>query len=279
MTTKAASMPVLRPYLLVLPVVIYLALFFLYPVFEVFWLGFTDPHPGLAGYREFFSHGFYLDALLRTFRVAFFVTLACLLLGYPTACIVARASGRLAPYLLAAITIAFWTSYLVKAYAWMIILGGNGPVDKFLTAIGIAGHPRLIYNTTGVYIALIHAMLPYMILTIYAVVRRIDGHYLRASAGLGASPWQQFRTVFLPLSLPGVVNGCTLVFIFTLGFYSTPALLGGPRDMMLPGMIGQQINELLQWGVAGAMTSLLILCSVAIFAVYNRLFGLNRLWG
>lgn len=269
----------LWPYFLALPVFLYLCILFVYPIFEVFWLSISNPHFGLSGYREFFSESFYLEALARTFRVAFVVTVICLLLGYPTACVIARGAGRMAPLLLTAITVAFWTSYLVKAYAWMILLGSNGPIANIFITLGAPTKPKLIYNETGVYIALTHAMLPYMILTIYAVVRKIDSQYLRASASLGAPPWKQFKTVFLPLSLPGVINGCTLVFIFTLGFYSTPALLGGPRDMMLSGLIGQQINELLQWGVAGAMTSVLTVSAIVVFAAYNRLFGLNRLWG
>lgn len=269
----------LWPYVLISPVFIFLCVFFAYPLLDILWTSVSDPAFGISNYKEFFSRAFYIDSFFRTFAMAFIVTAACLLLGYPVACVIARTDGKLAPVLLGAVTIAFWTSYLVRAYAWMVILGSNGPIAQFLKAIGISDPPQLIYNQVGVYTSVIHALLPYMILTVYAVVRKIDRRYLQASASLGAPPFKQFTTVFVPLSLPGVVNGCTLVFIFALGFYATPALLGGTRDMLLPGLIGQQINELLEWGVAGAMTTILIASSILVFAIYNRLFGLNRLWG
>ena len=267
------------PFVLLLPVTVYLLMIFIYPVLNIFWMSVSEPTLGISGYTEFFSTPVYLKALFRTFYVAFIVTIICLLLGYPLAYVIARKGGSLGLALLGIVAISFWTSFLVRTYAWMVILGASGPVIKVMEWLGISPKPQILYNSFSSYLGIIHILLPFMILTIYAVMRKIDPNYLRAATSLGASPIQRFVTVFFPLSLPGVVNGCTLVFIFTLGFYVTPVLLGGPGDTMIAGLIGQQINELLEWGVAGAMTTVLIVATLTILGVYNRFVGLNRLWG
>ncbi len=144
---------------------------------------------------------------------------------------------------------------------------------------GIESPPQMLFNTFSSTLGLVHALTPYMVLIIYAVMRRIDPDHLRAAASLGASPLRAFVHVYFPLSLAGVINGCTLVFIVTLGFYVTPVLLGGPSDQMIAGFIGTQIQELLEWGVASAIATVLLVTALGVLAIYNRFGGLDRLWG
>ena len=152
-------------------------------------------------------------------------------------------------------------------------------VAKLLAWVGFDPVPQILFNSFATTLGMVHILIPYMILSIYAAMQKIDPNHLRAAASLGATPFQGFRTVFLPLSMPGVVNGCTLVFIICLGFYVTPVLLGGPRDQMIAGLIGEQIEELLEWGFASAMAVVLLATTMALLAVYNRLVGLDKLWG
>jgi putative spermidine/putrescine transport system permease protein len=265
--------------ILMLPVAGFLAAFFLFPVINIVYISVTEPGFGIANYLTFVREPPYLSVLGRTFFVSFVVTASCALIAYPLAYVAARLSGIAGLILVVAIALSFWTSYLVRAFAWMVIFGRNGPLSEILNWFGITNQPQMLYTSFSMYVGLIHALVPYMMLTIYAVMSKIDRKYELAATNLGASPIVAFATVYFPLSLPGVVNGCTLVFVFCLGFYVTPELLGGSSDIMLPSMIGKQMNALLDWGLAGAMTTILIGSTLLILAIYNRFFGLNRLWG
>ncbi len=139
--------------------------------------------------------------------------------------------------------------------------------------------PQLLFTSFSSTLGMTHILLPYMVLALYGVMRKIDPSYLRAAEGLGARPFGAFRHVFLPLSLPGVVNGCVLVFTMCLGFYITPILLGTPKDMMISQLISQQIEDLLAWGFASAIAVVLLACTLVLLGVYNRFAGLDRLWG
>lgn len=199
--------------------------------------------------------------------------------AYPLAYVIVRYGGKLATLLLLIVAMSFWTSFLVRTYAWLVILGNKGPVVKFLTWLGFDPVPQVLFNNFSSTLGMVHILIPYMVMSIYAIMRKIDPDNLRAAASLGATPFTAFRTVFFPLSLPGVVNGCTLVFIICLGFYVTPVLLGGPRDQMIAGLIGEQIEELLEWGFASAMAVILLITTMALLWIYNRFVGLEKLWG
>jgi putative spermidine/putrescine transport system permease protein len=214
-----------------------------------------------------------------TFQTSLVVTLACLVLGYPLAYVMARRGGMLAGTLLAVIGISFWTSFLVRTYAWMVILGTKGPIAALSSALGLGAAPQLLFTTGSSMLGMTHILLPYMVMALYGVMKRIDPSHLRAAASLGARPFAGFRHVFLPMSLPGVVNGCLLVFTLCLGFYVTPVLLGSPRDMMISQLIAQQVEELLAWGFASALATVLLAVTLAVLVVYNRVAGLDRLWG
>jgi putative spermidine/putrescine transport system permease protein len=266
------------PWLLLAPALAFLAAFFLVPLGIVGWLSLTDPRLGLENYTALFADGFHARVLAGTFGTALLVTLCCLLAGYPLAYAMVRAGGGLATALLALVAMSFWTSFLVRSYAWMVILGNRGPVASLSRELGW-GAPELLFTRFSSTLAMVHILLPFMVMALYSIMRKIDFNLLRAARSLGAGPFQAFRTVFLPLSAPGIVNGCTLVFIVCLGFYVTPVLLGSPREQMIAGLIGQRVEELLEFGSASALSVLLLATTMLVFWIYNRLFGLDRLWG
>lgn len=271
--------PVFRtPWVLLAPACLFLILAFVIPLARVLILSVTDPTVSLAHYHRVFTTPLYLRVLATTFQASLLVTLACLMLGYPLAYVMARRGGRLAIVLLVAIGVSFWTSFLVRTYSWMVIFGANGPLSALATAAGMKP-PQLLFTTFASTLGMTHILLPYMVMALYAVMRKIDPHHLRAAASLGARPRHAFRHVFLPQSLPGVVNGCLLVFTLCLGFYVTPVLLGSPRDMMISQLIAQQVEELLAWGFASALSVVLLAVTLAVIAVYTRFVGLDRLWG
>jgi len=267
------------PWLLVAPACLFLGLVFVLPLVQVLVLSVTDPAVSLDHYRRVFTTPLYLRVMATTFRTALTVTLLCLVLGYPLAYVMARRGGRLALALLAVIGTSFWTSFLVRTYAWIVILGAKGPVVALAHALGLGPPPQLLFTTFASTLGMTHILLPYMVMALYAVMKKIDANHLRAAASLGAPPLQGFRHVFLPLSLPGVVNGCLLVFTLCLGFYVTPVLLGSPRDMMISQLVAQQVDELLAWGFASALSVVLLAATFTVIGVYTRFVGLDRLWG
>jgi len=269
----------LRAWFLVGPAMLFIGVLFVLPLIRIVVTSVTDPTVSLRNYVEFFSAGLYARVLANTIYTALTVTVCCLLLGYPLAYVIVRRGGTLAVILLLVVGMSFWTSFLVRTYAWMVILGNRGPVVAAFHWFGVDPAPQVLYTRFSSTLGMVHILIPYMVMSLYAAMRKINPDHLRAAASLGASPFQAFRNVYLPLSLPGVVNGCTLVFIICLGFYVTPVLLGGPRDQMIAGLIGEQIQELLEWGLASAMAVVLLATTLALLAIYNRLVGLDKLWG
>jgi putative spermidine/putrescine transport system permease protein len=267
------------PWLLLTPVMIFIAGAFLIPLGYMVWLSVSDPVLSFGNYYTVLSQPFYSAVLWRTFLISVTVALCCLLLAYPVALYAAKADNWLSRTILLAAGLSFWISFIVRSYAWMVLLGNNGPVIATLKALGLDPAPRILFTSTASIIGLVHVLLPYMILSLYAVVSRIEPNLERAAVSLGASRWSAFAHVYFPLSLPGVVNGSLLTFIFCLGFYVTPALLGGPRDQMIGGIIAMQINELLEWGVASALALLLLTVTFIALLIYDRLIGLDKLWG
>lgn len=208
----------------------------------------------------------------RTFWMAGLATALCLLLGYPVAALLARRDGRRERLLLLAVLLPFWTSLIVRTAAWMVLLARAGPLNEALVALGLFGAPRqLLYNRFAVIVAMVHILLPYMILPLHAVMRQIPPVHMRAAASLGAAPLRAFRAVWLPLTLPGIGAGTVLVFVQALGFYVTPALLGGGADQMLPWFIGFYANQTVNWGLAAALSLLLLLAVAALAAGSLRL--------
>jgi putative spermidine/putrescine transport system permease protein len=235
----------------------------------------TGAIAGMAG-----ENAFHRDILLRTFAVSISVTLICLLLGYPLAALIARSRGAIANTLLILVLLPFWTSLLVRTSAWVVLLQSRGVVNSALAWAGLidpAAPLDLIYNRTGVLIAMTHILLPFMVLPIYSVMKSIPPVYMRAAASLGAPPFSVFWRVYLPMSMPGVSAGCLLVFILALGYYITPALVGGQRDQMISYFIAYYANQVTNWGMAAALSAILLVAVLVLYAVYNRLVGVDRL--
>jgi putative spermidine/putrescine transport system permease protein len=222
----------------------------------------------------------YVEVIARTFYISIAVTLICLVLGYPLAYLISTLPPHRAGLLLIMVLLPFWTSLLVRTTAWVVVLQGEGVVNTFLGWLGLIdkGHPlALIHNRVGVLIAMTHILLPFMILPIYSVMKSIPPSYMRAASSLGASPVRAFLRVYVPLSLPGVSAGCLLVFILALGYYITPALVGGPHDQMLSYFIAYFANQVTNWGMAAGLSAILLGLVLVLYAVYSRLVGLDRL--
>jgi putative spermidine/putrescine transport system permease protein len=266
---------------LAVPAILFLAAFFLVPLVAMGVRSVTDPPgAGLSNYEQFFSQTASVRVLINTFWIALIATVACLLVGYPYAYLMTVVPGRVAGLLLIAVLLPFWSSLLVRTFAWQVILRDTGIINRFLLDLGLISEPLTLIRTTGgVIIGMSHILLPFMVLPLYAVMRRIDPEFGRAAANLGASPATAFLRVFLPLSLPGILAGCLLVFVLALGFYITPALLGGLRDQMISQLIVQQIQQRLDWGFGTAMSVLLVGITLAILLVMSRAVRLRDVFG
>lgn len=216
----------------------------------------------------------YMDVLLRTFRISLTVTLFCLILGFPVAYLLATQPPKIANVLMILVLLPFWTSLLVRTAAWVVLLQNEGIVNNTLIWLGIIDKPlRLIYNAIGVHVAMTHVLLPFMILPLYSTMKAIKPHYMRAASSLGAPPAVAFLRVYLPQCLPGIAAGCLLVFILAIGYYITPALVGGAADQMLSYFIAFFVSDSVNWGMASALGAVLLVTTMALYAVYNRLVG------
>jgi putative spermidine/putrescine transport system permease protein len=218
---------------------------------------------------------------LRTFWISLVVTVTCLLLGYPVAYLLASLPPRFANPLLIFVLLPFWTSVLVRTTAWVVVLQQNGIVNGLLQKIGVIAEPlQLIFNRVGVYIAIVHVLLPLMILPLYSVMKGIGPSTQRAAVSLGAHPFEAFLRVYLPQTLPGVAAGCLLVFISAIGYYVTPALIGGADDQMISYFIAFYANQSTNWGLASALGVILLAATLALYLVYGRLSGQRTMrWG
>ena len=273
------SRDTMTAWLLVAPAVLSIIALFIVPIGYVLLLSVTDPTVGIEHYRRLFTVPLYANVMINTFKTSLIVTIACLLIGYPLAFVMARRNDAIAVIFLVAVGMSFWTGFVVRTYAWLVILGNKGPIAATYAFAGWGRPPQLLFTSFSSTLGMTHVLLPYMVLALYGVMRKIDPSYLRAAEGLGARPFGAFRHVFFPLSLPGVVNGCVLVFTMCLGFYITPILLGTPKDMMISQLISQQIEDLLAWGFASSIAVVLLACTLILLGAYNRFAGLDRLWG
>jgi putative spermidine/putrescine transport system permease protein len=220
----------------------------------------------------------YIDILLRTFWIGFVVTALCLLLGYPLAYKLATLPARISNLLMILVLLPFWTSLLVRTGAWVVLLQREGAVNEALQVLRLIEDPlQLVYNRFGVYVAMTHILLPFMVLPLYSVMRGIPRDYMRAAASLGARPLRAFVRVYLPQTVPGIGAGCLLVFILAIGYYITPALVGGINDQMISYFVAFYTNQTVNWGMASALGSVLLIATLLLFAVYARLVGIDRL--
>ena len=278
---SGGSLARLRPdrwALLILPALALLAVVFAYPVLDILRRSFTEPAAGLGNYEQFFGTPAYVTILRRTFTTAAIVTGVCLLLGYPYAYLMTVVRQRWRLVLLAVVLVPFWTSLMVRTYAWIVLLQDTGVVNDVLASLGI-GRLSLIRNTLGVTIGMTQILLPFMVLPLYSTMQGIDRRLLQAAEGLGAPPRTAFLRVYVPLSLPGVTAGVTLVFILALGFYVTPALLGSPQNALLSQLVVQQVSQLLNFGAGGAMAAILLVATLILFFLLSRVIRPSRAFG
>ena len=233
----------------------------------------------MENYVRIFESDLYRRTFVVTFQISVSVTVICVLLGYPLCYWLTKMTDRTAAILMVFVLVPFWTSVLVRTYAWLVLLQRNGIINSTLMSLDIIEEPlQLAHNLTGSIIGMVHIMLPFLILPLYATMRSIDTDLVRAAVGLGSSPRKAFWHVFFPMSLPGLSAGIVLVFILSLGFYVTPALLGGGRVQMLAQRIESTITIYSNWGASSALGVVLLLMALVMIWLMNRVFGLDKLF-
>ena len=262
-----------------LPTLVLVAAVFVYPTGWLLLRSVTEPSLGIQNYAAALKQPIYLRVLWNTFVISGSVTTLCLAIGYPVAYTMAHSGERARRFLVFVVLVPFWTSLLVRTFAWMVLLQQKGLVNDFLMGIGLITAPlALIYNRIGVLIGMVQVQLPFMILPLYSVLLRIDPIYSQAAATLGAPPARSFLRVYVPLSLPGIFTGCALVFIISLGYFITPALLGGPRDVMISQLILSQIEDFGNWGLAGSLSAILLVSAAVTVWIGYRLTAAKIRW-
>lgn len=268
--------------LALLLVIAYLAAFFFLPLAVLVAQSVQNPS-GTAlssdAYDQILATTTFHKIIFTTLRISFEATLVTIVLAYPLAAFLSTRSARLVAVLLVLVVIPYFTSTLVRTFAWMVILGQQGAVNSLLEATGLTQSPiQFLYNELGVLIGLVYVFLPFTVLVLYSVMRGIDRDLLRAAASSGAGPVRSFLRVYLPLSMPGVVAGGLLTFVMALGSYITPAVMGSPRETMIAMTIQQELNLLLDWRMGSALAVVLLGIVVAVLLVYDRAVGLSRLF-
>lgn len=265
----------LSPLLLLLPALALMAGVFAYPLAEAMWRSIAEPTPGLQNYQWFASDAGNWAVLGRTLWVALMSTGICLVLAYPYAYFMVISGPKLRAALVVIVLIPFWTSLMIRSFAWIILLQDNGVVNSLLAFMGL-GPFQLIRNNTGVLIGMVQVLLPFMVLPLYASMKNVDLRLLQASSSLGARPVISFTRVFMPLAMPGLVSGSLLVFIQALGFYITPALLGSPREMLISQSIYLQVNGQLQWGRGSVLGVILLAATLVLLGLLALLLRRSK---
>lgn len=256
-----------------LPAIVLLVAFFVIPVAALLARSVTEPAPGLQNYEALLGSTTYARIFFNTFFVAGVVTLITTLIAFPVAWALAIMPRRWAGVIFAVILLSMWTNLLARTYAWMVLLQQTGLINRVLMATGLTDKPlQLTNNLVGVTIGMVYIMLPFMILPLLGVIRKIDPAILQAAALCGASKGQALRRVLLPLAAPGIASGGLMVFVMSLGYFVTPSLLGGTANMMLAELIAQQVQSLVNWGMGGAAAFVLLVVTLALYAVQLRFF-------
>lgn len=263
---------------LLLPSLLFLLIWFVAPLGQLLRLSFSDRAGFFAAYAELLGNSVYRQIFLNTVILAFNVTVICVVLAYPTAYLLTRLKGWALAFAFYCVMVPLWISVLVRTFSWMLLLEKSGPVNTILVEAGVLASPAaLLFNTLGVVIGMVHVLLPYALLPIYSAMRSIDPRLLLASEGLGASPFASFWRVYLPLSLPGVAAAAAFVFLLGLGFFVTPALLGGMQNVTASMLIDNFVNERLVWPLAAASAFCLLFIILALLAVASRFLHLGQM--
>jgi putative spermidine/putrescine transport system permease protein len=265
--------------LLLAPLLV-LAAIYLYPLSRVLWLSVTVPRFGLGNYEQLLASSAIQRVLWTTVRICLLTTALALLIGYVIAYAALHLRGRRGELLLFFVLLSFWLSVLIRAFSWLTLLQSRGLINTWLLSAGLIDAPlTLIRNEFGVVLGMVHYMIPYAALPLYANMAGIDRRLVPAARGLGASPVHAFLKVFLPMSVPGLISAGLLTFIFSLGFYVTPALLGGGRTIMISEYIAVQINDTLNWGVGSMLAATLLLSILVLMAALSLFVDFRKVFG
>jgi len=264
------------------PALILVLVILIIPVGWLFYLSFigADGQFSLENYQRMVDRKSYRRIFETTFQVSLITTGLCILIGYPLAYFLSQLPSRIAGLCLITVLLPFWTSLLVRTYAWLVLLQKRGLVNTWAIDLGLWDEPiKMVHNLTGTLIGMVHIMLPFLVLPLYGSMNAINRDYLKAASNLGASPTRAFWTVFFPLSGPGLFAGALIVFVLCLGFYVTPAVLGGGKVIMVSMKIASNIELFVNWGAASAMGVVLLLLTMLILWVASRFLRLEQLAG
>ena len=264
-----------------LPSLITILIVVFIPVFWLSSLSFFDRAGDFSweNYDRIFQSQLYIKTFIVTLKISFITLFFCILLGYPLCYWLSQLPDRLAGILMVFVLLPFWTSILVRTYAWLVILQRNGIINDTLISIGWIDEPlQLAHNLTGSIIGMVHILLPFFILPLFASMRSIDTNFIRAAISLGSTPRGAFWRIFFKMSLPGFFAGTVLVFVLALGTYVTPALLGGGKIQMLAQRIDSTIMLYSNWGAASALGVVLLILAFATIWIFNRAFGIDKLF-
>ncbi len=266
--------------LLLAPFVLLMIFVFLYPIADLLLISVLEPEPTLANYERALTDSVFVGILLRTLTISLTVTTVSLAMAFPVALLMSRSSGAKATLITACIVLPLWSSVLVRTTAWAVLLQRNGLVNEALQFLQLTDQPvRLLFTRTAVVLAMTHVLLPFMVLPIYNALKSIPHDYDRAAEILGAGPFRRLIEVTIPLALPGILSGALMVFLTSLGYFITPALLGSPREMMVSTLISQQIIALLDWPFGAALVGVLTLFVLAVALAFGKVARFGRLVG
>ena len=265
---------------LTLPYLLMVTALIVIPVGWLFYLSFIGRDGSLSfeNYERMMKSKAYIRIFLTTFKISILTTIICAAIGYPLAYFMSQLSRKWANICMIGVLIPFWTSLLVRTYAWLVLLQKKGLLNNMAIEMGLISEPiKIVHNTTGTLIGMVHIMLPFLILPLYANMRAIDKDALKAASSLGATPTRAFWTVFFPLSLPGLLAGLLIVFVLCLGFYVTPAILGGGRVIMAAMKISSNIELYFSWGAASALGVVLLVVTGIILFIASKLVSMDQL--
>jgi len=280
-TPRKRMSPGRRHFLMAAPLVVLLLVLLIYPVGQLLLLSVVgDQGFTLSQYHRLFESSVYVNVLLITLKFSLWTTFFAVVAGYPVAYLISSLSAKRKTSLLFWVLLSFWTSFLVRTFAWVVLLGRNGVVNQLLQALGILDAPaNLLYNFGSVLVGMVHALMPLAVLTMLSVMENIDRNLPRAASTLGARPGTAFWKIYFPLSMPGVAAAAIMVFVTAIGFFITPALLGGRKETMITQIIIDQVQQTMNWEFAGAVSVLLLVVVLVVFAIYDKVLGLSTMTG
>lgn len=282
-TIHSATVPAVRferYWLLVLPLLVALLVLYIFPLARVLWLSFSVPQLGFGNYVRFFDNQSIHRVLWTTLRICGITTVLSVMVGYVIAYAMVHVGPRQRALMFFGLLVPFWASVLVRAFSWLFLLGDNGLINSFLMFLGITDQPlSLVRSQAGVIIGMVHFMIPYAVLPLYSNMKGIDPQLTRAAKGLGASSFTAFRKVFFPQTKPGILGASILVFVFSLGFYITPVILGGGRTVMIAEYITTQILQMVNWGMGTTLASVLLISILIALTAIARFVDLRQLFG